>query len=281
VDTTDFKPGVLVPLWIGRVGIVKLDKMPERPVLIQKSASSAMLRGQMLSFQATHARVQSFDPLLIWQSTRLVLHFRFGEQVFELAGQTRDSFNDHSFALEFEASSREFLYHYGEPLRAAGLLEGELKQPETERPLKEVQTKEESQKKVQPKTQPASSATIEGPTREQLTRVRYEPPPDGIERRKDYRHEIQQDAQISFVSTTITMNCWLIEISMGGCRIYTEQTMNYEVGAPCELRFVKYGQSYLLPAHIQVKNHGQLAGLQFEPLSQRIQQRLIEFIKEL
>ncbi|WP_420237389.1 PilZ domain-containing protein [Telmatobacter bradus] len=111
--------------------------------------------------------------------------------------------------------------------------------------------------------------------------MRYEPAPGGIERRKDFRHEIQQDAQISFVSTSVTMNCWLIEISMGGARIYTEQAINYAVGTACELRFVKYGQSYLLPAHIQVKNNDQLAGLQFEELSQRIQQRLIEFIKEL
>lgn len=271
MNVSDYKPNVLIPLWIGRVGIQQLDRMPERPVLIQPQGSSGVLRGQLVSFQATTARVQAADPLLLWQSTPMQIRFRFGERIYELTGLSRETFDDHSFNLEFDAPSREFLFQHGKELIDAGLLESAPSQPSLEellaaRPLKTLAPYVSTQERL---------------TRKDLTRFRYDAPPGGIERRKHLRHEVQQDAQVAFVSTTILMNCQLIEISLGGCRIYTEQIMHYDIGTPCELRFFKYGQNYRLPAHIQVKTHAQLAGLQFDGLSQRILKRLEEFFADL
>lgn len=258
----------LVPMWIARSGNHVLDRMPSRPVVIDVETLGTVLHGQVVQLSLIGARVLPDDPFLLWKNVRVTVRFRFENVIYILSGATTASNEDHSFSFDFDSVTRKRM----EVLRAQLKDEGCLQASELADPGPELEEQEEEEPRSEAKS---------NKTKEELRQVRHMRMPPGRERRVHERHDLLADATIQKITTSRILKCQVLEISLGGCRVYTEFPHGYEKGDRVEVQFVGRGFPFRLAAAVQFEAGEQLAGLKFLHMSMRTSERLVELIHEL
>ena len=264
-----FKAEALVPLWVEETGISALDKKAKRPVLIEMESLGKVMRGRMLQLTASGATIMPNDPILIWNSIYVKVSFRFGDVVYALTGMSMLSEPDFSFRFEFDAVTRKSFIILGKNLGEAGLLDAA--DVEMIFAAKEA----EAQK---------AEANAEAPPKKNKIHarlVRHEKPPGGRERRVHHRYDIDVGAKLAVVNSDSNLECTVLELSLGGCRVLTDTPNNIEIDTRVEVQFVSCGYPLRMPAKIQVKSGVNILGLRFLAMSSRIQERLQSLIWEV
>jgi len=264
-----FKTEALIPIWVRNSGISALDKMAERPVLIGVKSLGKVMHGQMLQMTMSGATILPDDSFLIWKSVHVKVSFRFADIVYHLSGMTMLSEPDLSFRFEFDGVTRKSVVILGKKLGDAGLLDAA--DAEQMYAAKDALANE-------PEDGSAAKAK-KGPLTARL--VRHEQPPGGRERRVDHRYDIDANAKLAVINSSFNLECLVLELSLGGCRVYTGSPNNVEHDTQVEVQFVERGYPLRLPARIQVKSGPHILGLRFSEMSERMKERLKNLICEV
>jgi len=240
----------LVPIWVEPMEGTGQTKANSRPVLIIVETLGASLRGQLLNLTESRAKVVPNDPFLMSSNVRVSLRFRSNDVVYTLSGLTQASEIDDSFNLVFDAVTRQkIIVFVGGP------------------PASEVP--------------PQAPAPNRKPTKAEQRIVRRERPPDGIERRVQHRHVLEAEATLVIVEKGTILKCHVLEISLSGCRLFTDRPLNLQEDTLVEVEFLGRGYPFRLAARTRVKIEEHLVGLEFMNGSPRTLERLRELISEL
>jgi hypothetical protein len=248
---------LLIPLWTKKGQSSSFGWKSERPVLVAVEALGAVIHGQMIQLNATSARIMLDEPCLLCNKVRTNVRFRSEDMVYFLSGKAMSSECDESITLEFDDVTRKDMAM----LRALGIASAAHRTPEEHKPsappVKRKRTKEEQR------------------------RVLYLPPPNGIERRMDRRHELEVNANLMIVDKGITLRCTLLEVSVSGCRLFSEAPFNLPPDVRVEVDFIGLGHPFRLAAELKLKEDQHLVGLRFAPMSCRCNERLLELVGDL
>jgi len=245
-----FTADALVPIWSEPTSGTGATQTSNRPILIVVETLGATLRGQLLHLTESKAHVLPGEAFLMYSNVRVTLRFRSKDVVYNLSGLTLASDVDDSFWLVFDAVTRQQIV-----LFVGGAPEAE-KVPQAP-PLQTQRSKAEQRI------------------------VRREPPPDGIERRGQTRHELEATATLVVLEKGRTFKCLLIEISLSGCRLFNEVPLTLERDTLVEVEFTGRGYPFRLAAKIRVKSDEHLVGLEFINASPRTLDRLKDLVTEL
>lgn len=269
MEETVFKAEALVPIWVEKSGISALDKIARRPVLIHLDSLGKVMRGQMLHLTASGANVLPDDPFLLWKSVYVKVSFRFSDVVYALTGMTNASEADLSFRFEFDEVTRKSFLILGKDLGEAGLLDAA--------DVAQIF----AAKDAQARNAEADAASKAKKTKATMRLVRHEKPPGGRERRVHHRYDLDVNAKLAIINSDSNFECTVLELSLGGCRVYTADPNNIETDMPVEVQFVECGYPLRMPAKIQVKQGDHILGLKFLGMSSRIKERLHSLIGEV
>lgn len=252
------KRAVLVPLWIVNPGNAALAKMSKRPVMVAIDELGKSFLGHVQELSATHATVVPEGCFYLCKSVYVEIAFRFEQTQYSLTGQAKPSTAERSFRMEFDTVARKTMSTLGVRLGAAGLIEsGKL-------PASEVEEESSSTKGKQGAVLPGKAVRW----------VRHESPPEGIERRQHHRYEVDTATRLTLVDGETRIDCTMIELSLGGCRLFFSEPCTLACGTNVEVQFVGDGLPLRLAAVIQVRSHDQVAGLRFVNVVPRMRERL-------
>ncbi|MGA2887829.1 MAG: PilZ domain-containing protein [Terracidiphilus sp.] len=264
-----FKAEALVPIWVEKSGISVLDKLAQRPVLIEVEKLGKVMRGQMLQLTMSGATVLPDDSFLLLKSVHAKVSFRYSDVVYVLSGMTVESEADLRFSFKFDSVTRKSFAIMGKNLGEAGLLDAaDVKQMYASR---DTGAPDPEANSASPATQTKIVARL----------VRHEKPPGGRERRVHHRHDMDVGAKLAIVNSDSILNSSVMELSFGGCRVYTDLPNNIQLETLVEVQFVECGLPLRLAAKVQVKNGAHVLGLMYLNMSSRMRERLNHLIREI
>lgn len=250
---------VKLPLWMDSAAARKLKFLSIHPTLIELPALGLTLHGEVLSLRMNGARVTTDFPFLIWNNTEVQLSFRWHDTCYVLSGTAGASYPDNSFSVEFDSVSRQRLDPGG------GELDEELPVPQ-----------------AAPEPSRAELIEHEQELKDAARHVDSQGPLRGIELRHHPRYELSNmHASLRCKEIVEAYDCRVLEISQGGCRIYSEEVAELEPGSEVELVFTFADFDLSLNAQVRMKNGDYQWGLMFERLSVRMALRLSRVIQAL
>lgn len=262
------RPDTLVPMWMRKSGNRVLDSMPERPVVVDVERSGAVLHGEVVELKMAGARIMPDDSVMLWNNVSITVRFRFADVVYTLTGTTTATHDDKSFSFDYDAVTRKHMEVLRTELKDGGYLSSS-----EEAADKAAEEAEEEDEEEADDTPPVPI--------EELMKVRHLKVPEGKDRRMHKRHDLLVQATVHKITTARFLKCQILEISLGGCRIYTEYPNTFELGDQLEVQFVGRGFPFRLSARIQFHAGQHLAGLKFLHMSMRTSDRLFDLIREL
>jgi hypothetical protein len=240
----------LIPIWTEPGERPEPMETGDRPVLIVVETLGASIRGQLLDLAPTKALVMPADPFLVCSHVRMTLRFRSRDVVYTLSGMTEPNESDASFYLVFDAVTR---------MKVVAIVES------STNGAGEAQAAAAKRKR----------------SKEEQRIVRQVAPPEGAERRAHARHRLQANASMTVLATGIVLKCHVLEVSFGGCRLFSESPIVLEENELVEVEFAGRGYPLRLAAKTKLKPDQNVVGLEFVNSSARTRVRLQELIAEL
>ncbi len=105
--------------------------------------------------------------------------------------------------------------------------------------------------------------------------------PVGRERRQQSRHEVDTTATILLVNVGSTLRGRILDLSLTGCRIRTDEHFPVGIYTRVETEFRYQGLPFRLGGVIQAIHNRNTVGIRFLDLSQRKREQVLELISEL
>lgn len=266
----------LIPCWLINDTSAALARMARRPVLLYIDELNVSMRGQVTELSCAHAVVQPESLYYLCKKVYVEIRFRYEDTVYMLAGQAHATGSERAIRFDFDAVARRMMQILGNKLASSGLMDVRELQPAEEAAPQEGEAEKQAAAPAEKKPRPAS-------------RVRHEPPPGGMERRKHKRYDTCTPARISLVSEgeeqtadSKTYTSVMIDVSLGGCRLYFEdEDCPLEKNARIEVHILDYGFPLRLPAVVQVREVEKMMGVRFVSLSPRVSERLQALLSDL
>lgn len=103
----------------------------------------------------------------------------------------------------------------------------------------------------------------------------------GARRRSARRMQVDTRAKLLLVRTGISMPGHILDLSLGGCRLRTENRFNVGIYVRVETEFYLRGQPFRLAGVSQVVVDKNTVGIRFLDLSHRKREQLMELIAEI
>jgi len=101
------------------------------------------------------------------------------------------------------------------------------------------------------------------------------------ERRAHPRHRIQASAAIFLVHTGFSQRGFVLDLSLSGCRIHTDERFLLCIYTPVETEFRLAGQPFRLGGVIHQVHEGDLVGIRFANMNARQREQLEQLIDEM
>lgn len=105
--------------------------------------------------------------------------------------------------------------------------------------------------------------------------------PVGRERRQQSRHEVDTTATILLVNVGSTLRGRILDLSLTGCRIRTDEHFPVGIYTRVETEFRYQGLPFRLGGVIQAIHDRNTVGIRFLDLSQRKREQVLELISEI
>lgn len=105
--------------------------------------------------------------------------------------------------------------------------------------------------------------------------------PVGRERRQQSRHEVDTTATIFLVNVASTLRGRILDLSLAGCRIRTDEHFPVGIYTRVEAEFRYQGLPFRLGGVIQAIHNRDTVGIRFLDMSQRKREQLLELIEEI
>jgi c-di-GMP-binding flagellar brake protein YcgR len=173
--------------------------------------------------------------------------------------------------------------------------------------LSEVLSEVAAEHAVEAEKQPAEAATGTEPAREEpalpaeeptpraaesvgetaLNRVREAQPagpvgmPSRRERRQQARQEVNDTASVYLINGGAVLRGRIVDLSLGGCRIWTESRFLVGIYTRVEAEFYVCGQPFRLGGVIQATHDRQQVGIRFLDMSDRKREQVEQLVQEL
>jgi len=255
---------MLIPVWLVGSDHPALAQMARRPVLIAVDELDLTMRGQVVDMSRTHAVLMPDSKFYLCKNVYIEISFRFEATRYTLAGSAVPGLSDHNFHMDFDTVSRKTIQGLDWKLQSAGLLNGT--------PPPEVEPEQEEA------VAPANEVVEKIPDGR---RIRHEDPPDGIERRAHPRYEVEAYVRLTLVDEGRRLDCTMIDISLGGCRLFFNAPHELKQGLHVEVQFIGDGLPLRLAAVVQVCEYPQVVGLRYINVGARMQERLEWLVGEV
>ncbi|HEX4319527.1 MAG TPA: PilZ domain-containing protein [Acidobacteriaceae bacterium] len=130
-----------------------------------------------------------------------------------------------------------------------------------------------------PSVEPAASAGASIPEEEK--KVPSRTPPKPPERRAQSRHAVDTRAKLLLVKTAISMPGRIVNLSLGGCRIRTDERFNVGIYVRIEAEFYLHGLPFRVGGVSQAILDKNTIGVRFLDMSDRRRDQLVELIAEI
>jgi hypothetical protein len=261
----------LVPVWIIDSDNPALARMTRRPVLIAIDELELTMRGQVVGMTMAHALLRPDGQFYLCKSVYVEISFRFEATRYTLAGTAQPSEADQGFRIDFDTVARKTIAGMGERLKMAGLLDPIGSDPKLQSAAVDVAPGDAEAVTKKPEPVDKSSGRM----------VRHDGPPHGVERRAHPRYDVDVYVRLLLVEEARRLECTMIDLSMGGCRLYFEQPHGLAKGQHVETQFIGDGLPLRLAAVVQVCEKPKVVGLRFVSVGARMQERLEWLISEV
>ena len=106
-------------------------------------------------------------------------------------------------------------------------------------------------------------------------------PNEPCDRRTGRRHPVDTSAIIHLIKVGSRMRGQILDLSLGGCRIHTNDRFPVGIYTRVETEFRLHGQAALLGGVVQAVHDRNQVGIRFLDVSQRKREQLVELIEEL
>ena len=255
---SSFQP--LVPLWLPKGQIKGLDVMSGRPVLMNFDTTTSSVRGEVVGLTPTRAHIHLDKTFMLFNKVMARARFRANNIVYSLSGAAMPRERREGITLVFDDVTRTNM----DLLEQLGYVSEHDEQPESS---EDGITKPVVRRKR---------------TKEQQRIVYRIPPPGGIERRENYRYDLETFAVLHVLEGNITLHCTLLEVSMTGCRLFSELPYTLDEQIEVEVQFNAKGCPFRLHGTVHLKKEQEhILGLHFTRFSGRKKEQLRELIEEL
>ena len=101
------------------------------------------------------------------------------------------------------------------------------------------------------------------------------------DRRGQIRHEVDTRATIFLVKAGFTLRGQILDLSLSGCRIHTDERFPVGIYARVEMEFQLKGLPFRLGGVIQAIHNRNMVGIRFLDLSERKRQQVLDLIDEI
>jgi hypothetical protein len=101
------------------------------------------------------------------------------------------------------------------------------------------------------------------------------------ERRSQSRHAVDTRAKLLLIKTAISMPGRILNLSMGGCRIRTDERFNVGIYVRVEAEFYLHGLPFRVGGVSQAILDKNTIGVRFVDMSERRREQLAELIAEI
>jgi hypothetical protein len=132
-----------------------------------------------------------------------------------------------------------------------------------------------------PELEPSHSPTERGETAAEDAVAPAAATPSRGERRGSARHELGDSAEIHLVKIGSILRGRILDLSLGGCRIRTEERFHIGIYTRVETEFRLEGLPFRLGGVIQAIHDRNTVGIRFLDLSERKQQQVLNLIEEI
>jgi hypothetical protein len=105
--------------------------------------------------------------------------------------------------------------------------------------------------------------------------------PSRQERRRQARHEVSASASVFLINGGAVLHGRLVDLSTGGCRIWTESRFLVGIYTRVETEFRVDGQPFRLGGVIQATHDRNQVGIRFLDMSDRKREQVEELIEDL
>lgn len=102
-----------------------------------------------------------------------------------------------------------------------------------------------------------------------------------MERRAQIRHEVDTSVLVLFVRSGVPLAGRIVDLSLGGCRIRTQEKFPVGIYTRVEIEFRLCGLPFRLGGVIQAIHSREIVGVRFLDLSDRKRQQVSELIEEI
>jgi len=258
------------------------------PVTILPISGAVKMSGTMSDLSIGGCRIlteQLFQPGIL---VRVEVQFQLCGIAFRIVGVTTGSRQTKSFAVRFLDMPQRRRKELGEVLAevasanaaidaAASLIFASSAQPPTpaSKPTLttvasvRVSTREASQSPAQP-AKPADAG-----------RSLRAAPERSRERRSQSRHAVDTSARLLLIKTGIGMKGRILNLSLGGCRIRTDERFDVGIYVRVEAEFYLHGLPFRVGGVSQAIMDQNTIGVRFLDMSDRRRQQLTELIEEI
>jgi c-di-GMP-binding flagellar brake protein YcgR len=101
------------------------------------------------------------------------------------------------------------------------------------------------------------------------------------DRRRQIRHDVDASATIFLVRVGSTLRGRIVDLSLSGCRIRTEERFPVGIYTRIEAEFCCQGLNFRLGGVIQAIHDRNIIGIRFLDLSERKRQQIAELIADI
>lgn len=122
--------------------------------------------------------------------------------------------------------------------------------------------------------------TASGPVNDQRVRL-HDKMPARSERRKDPRLQVDTSAEILLVNVGSRLHGRILDLSLGGCRVETDNRFPVGIYTRVEAEFCIDGLQFRLGGVIQQIHGPRTVGIRFLDMSERKRQQLLDLIAEI
>ncbi len=106
-------------------------------------------------------------------------------------------------------------------------------------------------------------------------------PSNARDRRRQIRHEVDTLATLYLINVGSALRCHILDLSLSGCRIRTEERFPVGIYTRVEIEFHLQGLPFRLGGVIQAIHDRNMVGVRFLDLSERKRQQVLDLIEEM
>jgi c-di-GMP-binding flagellar brake protein YcgR len=269
----------------------------EEPASLQLIAKGGPMECHILDLSSGGCRVRLKERFLAGAMVRVEIGFRVRGFAFRLGGVVQWTDKKNQIGIRFaEMSDRRRL----ELAEAIGEVE-EVARIKARRAETEAQAAEEAARRISEQVavralaeqqaarakagqQAAERALAEASLAEDLARKGLPAPPPAParrERRAQVRHEVDTSATIFLVRGGSNLTGRILDLSLGGCRIRTDERFPVGIYTRVEIEFRLEGLAFRLSGVIQSIHDRQMVGIRLLDLSPRKREQVEQLIEEM